>query len=484
MILGLVLGLVVGAALGLLIGALVQVRRRGDQAAERRELSVRLVGALADVRALRGELESAAGWARELEVERARISRDLEHERLASGERAEAWESTRQQLVNEFARLSQAALASNNEQFLSLADSRLRESQRAASGELSQRQQAIDALVRPLHEQLQRYESELRNVERIRTDAYRDLLEKVRQLDDTQRGLERETRNLATALRSPSTRGRWGELQLRKVVEMAGMLEHCDFEVQLTAPGEGDRLRPDMVVHLPGSKHVVVDAKVPLEAFQRAVACDDDDERRAALVHHARQVRQHVEALSKKEYWRRFDPSPEFVVAFIPGDPLLAAAFEHDPGLIEFAVSSRVLPATPTTLISLLWAVAYGWRQDALADNAAEIQRLGTELYQRLATMGDHLGKLGRSLGSSVEAYNSAVGSLESRVLVTARKFPDLGATSPDRALPNLEPVPVTTRVLQTPELGQDGVEQGPAELASAPELLTFDDARPQARGA
>lgn len=447
-------GIVVGLVVGFLAGILVYLQRRSSLEAEVRVTGAQLQEAQGSLGQLREDLIEASGRAQRLEVDLAAMSKELEAQQGEAARREEAWETARHQLVGEFARLSRDALMSNNEQFLSLANARLKEAQEAASGDLTQRQAAIAALVRPLADQLSRYEEGLAGLERNRTSAYQELLERVQQLDGTQRDLQRETRNLASALRSPSARGRWGELQLRKVVELAGMLEHCDFDMQMSAGGDGDRLRPDMVVHLPGGKHVVVDAKVPLEAFQAAVACEGDEERRAGLSHHARQVRNHLEALSKKEYWRRFDPSPEFVVAFIPGDPLLSAAFEHDPGLIEFAVANHVLPATPTTLISLLWAVAYGWRQDALADNAREIQRLGTELYQRLTTMGDHLAKLGRALGSSVDAYNAAIGSLESRVLVTARKFPELGVPGSDKPPPNLEQVEVTTRVFQSPELG------------------------------
>lgn len=483
MIVGLVVGLVLGAAVGALVAALTAQQRRSELVAEGRRAAALLDEARGELGRARERLEVVEARASALEVERARAVADLEHERAVGAERLESVEAARRALSNEFARLSQEALAANNEQFLSLADARLKEAHQVAAGDLSQRQQAIDALVRPLNEQLQRYESELHNLERIRTSAYRDLLDRMGQLDEVQRDLRRETHNLASALRSPSARGRWGELQLRKVVEMAGMLQHCDFELQATTTGVEDRLRPDMVVHLPGGKHVVVDAKVPLDAFQDALACEGDDERRAKLAHHARQVRSHVDVLSKKEYWKRFDPSPEFVVAFIPGDPLLAAAFEHDPGLIEHAVASHVLPATPTTLISLLWAVAYGWRQDALADNAREIQRLGTELYQRLATMGEHVAKLGRTLGSSVEAYNSVVGSLESRVLVTARKLPELGVPGADKAPPGLAQVEVTTRGLQSPELS-DSSEAPAPELVANPELTALEGELRSARGA
>jgi len=240
------------------------------------------------------------------------------------------------------------------------------------------------------------------------------------------------------------------------VVEMAGMVAHCDFEEQVSTTAADGRLRPDVLVHLPGRAQLVVDAKVPLEAFLRAAEAEDDDQRRAELVAHARQLRTHVDQLAKKQYWAQFDPSPDFVVAFVPGDPLLAAAFEHDPSLIEHAITNRVLLATPTTLIALLRTVAYGWQQESLADNAREVQKLGAELYDRLRVMGTHLGRLQRSLGGAVDAFNDTVGSLESRVLVTARKFPGLGVGDGGKELTQLEQVVSTPRQPQAPEL-EDG---------------------------
>jgi DNA recombination protein RmuC len=475
MALPLLVGLLVGVILGGAIGLLVHLVARSGMRSELRTAELRLADREAALAPLRDELEGAHASCTELEREHARLSEQLEQARRSAADQQEAWQHAQQQLANEFARLSAEALSANNERFLALAGVRLQTAQEAAASDLARRQQAVASLVDPLREQLGRCETELRQLEQTRQGAYRDLLEKVGQLETTHKDLQRETRNLSSALRSPSTRGRWGELQLRKVVEMAGMLQHCDFDVQVSTGSDGDRLRPDMVVHLPGAKHVVVDAKVPLEAFQSALSCDDDDERRLLLNQHARQVRSHIESLAKKEYWRRFDPSPEFVVAFVPGDPLLTAAFEHDAGLIEFAVANHVLPATPTTLISLLWAVAYGWQQDALADNARTVQRLGTELYQRLATLGDHVSRLGRSLGSSVRAYNDAVGSLENRVLVTARRFPELGVLGPtDKEPPGLEQVDLTPRTLQAPELVGTGVPEvieGPSPAAEPDEL-------------
>ena len=302
----------------------------------------------------------------------------------------------------------------------------------------------------------------------------------MRQLTGSHERLERETRNLVTALRSPQTRGRWGELQLRRVVEMAGMLERCDFSEQVTSDGDAGRMRPDLVVHLPGGKNVAVDAKVPLQAFLDANEADDESVRRAHLAAHGRQMKAHVDALAKKEYWKRVEPSPEFVVAFIPGDPLLTAALEHEPGLMEYAVANHVLLATPTSLIALLRAVAYGWQQEALTENARQVQVLGAQLYERISVLGEHMAGVGRSLTTAVTAYNRAVGSLEGRVLVTARRFVEMGVVGAGEREP-VQPLPVdiVTRPLQAAELvgtlpgAPPGVSPGGAAAAvvgSAPD--------------
>jgi len=451
-VIGLVGGLALGAALGLVVGLFLRGERTARATARAESAEARLDQAVADGERLRAERDEATSRAVALDLERTRLAEQLTGEVRLAEERAAAWEASTRQLTGEFSRLSSAALAANNEQFLTLADRRIKEAQEAAAGELARKHQAIEQLVGPLREQLGRYEEGVVSLERHRADAYRGLTEQVQALGLSQEQLQRETRNLATALRSPSARGRWGELQLRKVVEMAGMVEHCDFDLQVTADGDEGRQRPDLVAHLPGGKQVVVDAKVPLEAFQAAVDAEDEGERRNHLAAHARQVRTHVEALAKKAYWKQFDPSPEFVVAFIPGDPLLAAAFEQDPGLLEFAVANHVLLATPVTLISLLRAVSYGWQQEAMADNARAVQELGRQLYDRLVTFGAHLNKVGKSLNMAVGAYNDAVGSMESRVLVSARRFPELGVTG-EKELAGLEQVLARTRDMQAPEL-------------------------------
>jgi len=467
---GLLIGLVVGLIAGLLAGLLVRAQRQARSAAEAQTAQGRLADAQAAAGRLSDDLQSVRGALAHSQAEQARLTAEIDHQRAAAVERTAAWEQDRQQLVGAFAELSTQALQRNTEQFLTLADTRLKEAQETAKGDLAQRQQAISQLLQPLQETLGKYETGLRQLELDRQGAYVGLTEQVKQLSASQGELQKETRNLVTALRAPQTRGRWGEVQLRRVVEVAGMLEHCDFEEQVSTDSDQGRLRPDLVVHLPGGAHVVVDAKVPLDAFLRAAEADDDADRKVHLVAHARQLRTHVDQLAKKEYWSQFDPSPDFVVAFVPGDPLLSAAFEHDPGLVEHAMASRVLLATPTTLIALLRTVAYGWQQEKLAENAREVQRSGAELYERLQVLGGHLGRLHRNLAGSVEAFNSVVGSLESRVLVTARRFPDLGVVaSGTKDLPEVGPVLATPRYPQAAELLASLEDERDAGILTAP---------------
>jgi DNA recombination protein RmuC len=376
-------------------------------------------------------------------AETAALRVQLGHERA----RAVEIEKGGQDLTARFDALAADALRKNNESFLEL-----------ASVKLGQKEQAVDNLVAPLKESLQKVDGKLQEREVARKGAYSSLAEQVRQLMETQKELRSETGNLVSALRDrPNVRGRWGEIQLRRVVEMAGMIEHCDFVTQAHVATEDGRLRPDLVVQLPGGKKVVVDAKMAGQAYLESLSCDDDDARLAKLREHARQVRDHITKLSAKSYWSQFDQTPEFVILFIPGETFLSAALEQDPALIEDGVNQQVIIATPTTLIALLRAVSYGWRQETVAESARAVSDLGRELYSRLATMTEHFAKVGRGLETAVRSYNETVGSLETRVLPSARKFKEHGI-APAGELAPLNVVdrsirPVNAVELQAPEL-------------------------------
>jgi DNA recombination protein RmuC len=438
-------GLLLGCALGWAMG---RVRVEASSRTGREVLQTRLAAVESRADELTKQLtqrDLELGDVREsLRAERAartQAETRLEAEQRSVEAQRALLDEARAQLTETFKALSADALRDTQTSFLTLADERLRS-----------REQAIATLVGPLKDALQRVESQTQQLESRREGAYATLEQQLATLRTSSDDLRRETLNLVTALRGSQVRGRWGELTLRRVVELAGLAEHCDFDEQVTLRGEGGALRPDMVVHLPGHRDIVVDAKVPLSAYLDALDSPRPEDRNAALLRHAAQMRQHMNTLSGKAYWAQFATSLDLVVMFVPGEAFVAAAVEQDRGLLEDAMGQRVVVATPTTLVVLLRSIAYGWKQERLASSAIEIRDLGRDLYERLRTLAGHLDRIGVTLGQSVRAYNDAVGSLESRVLPKAREFRELGAGEGDeiRRLKGVEHVP---RPLAAPEL-------------------------------
>lgn len=399
--------------------------------------------ALAELRAAKSEGDARM----------AALEMQISEERQQGVEKLAILDDAQKKLTDAFHALSAQALQQNNASFLELAKTALGQFQEKASGDLAKKEQAIAELLKPVRESLARVDTQMGEIEKTRAGAYEGLATQVKSLIETQRELRGETGRLANVLRASGSRGRWGEIQLRRVVELAGMQDHCDFYEQQSAEGEGGRLRPDMLVKMPGGKTVVVDSKVPFSAYERAVSATDEATRNAAYREHAQAVREHIKALSAKSYWEQFGEAPEFVVMFLPAETFFGAAVEHDPGLIEFSAEKNVMLTTPMTLIALLRAVHYGWRQEKLAENAKQISDLGGELYERLSKLGEHFAKVGKNLGGAVDAYNDATRSLETRVFVTARKFKDLHAAGNGREIEEPRTLEQTARSLQAPEL-------------------------------
>jgi DNA recombination protein RmuC len=408
-------------------------------------------------------------------AEAGRLQAVLDAERAASVERDELTLRTEQQLRETFGSLAAEALARNSAALQAQADSKLTTARAAADGDLEKRQVAIQTLVEPLRESLNLVRQQLAESERLRSEADAALREHLTGMRSSSDQLRTETAQLVTALRAPQVRGRWGELQLERTVEAAGMTEHVDYVTQESVSDEDGRVRPDLIVKLVGGKNVVVDSKVAFAGYLEAMEAKDETVRAARLKAHARHLRDHIDQLSAKAYWQRFTPTPEFVVCFVPADAFLDAALREDPTLMERAFEHNVVLATPSTLIALLRTVSYTWRQEALAANAAEVHKLGRDLYTRLSTMGGHIDKLGRALGSAVGSYNNAVSSLESRVFVTARRMGDLGVVDPGTELSTPGQVTETPRTTQAPEYADQRVVQiakqrplpGQAELLS-----------------
>lgn len=340
-----------------------------------------------------------------------------------------AAQSREHELQQSFAALSAQALRENNAAFLQLARETMRQFQMQGDHDLEQKEKAVEGLVQPIREALEKAQAEIRRIEQERQQAYGSLTKHLETLTQTQQLLHGETRNLVQALRRPEVRGQWGELTLRRLVELAGMVEHCDFYEQVGADSDEGRRRPDMVVRMPDGREIIVDVKTPLDAYLSAIEAPDDESRQRHLEHHARKVRERVKELAAKSYWSQFPRAPDFILLFIPGDQFLAAALDIDRALLEDALRQRIILTTPTSFIALLRAVAYGWRQEQLAANAERIREVGEELHRRLAAFAEHLGKLGRGLDSAVDCYNKAIGSFETKIIPGARRFTELGVT-------------------------------------------------------
>ena len=436
---------------GMVIGALLMRVRAATMVAERDAARAERDSMRAERTTLLAGRDEAEQGLRRSQAQQARLETELTHARSSADEKLAMLRTEQERLGQEFERLSTAALRQNRDEFLQLAGERFKSSEERASAELEKRRTAIEALVKPLSEQLGKVEQQANLLERNRADAYAELREQVKGMSTTSEQLRTETSQLVAALRAPQVRGRWGELQLRRVVESAGMLEHVDFSEQESATTADGTLRPDLVIRLAGGKNVVIDSKVAFNGYLEAMEARDEATHRARIDAHARHLKTHIDSLGAKKYWDQFSPSPEFVIMFVPAEVFLNAALERDPTLLEHAFARNVVIATPATLVAMLRTVAYTWRQEALAENAQQVLDLGKELHSRLSTMGSHLAKLGRQLDGAVKAYNEGVSSLESRVLVTARRMADLKVVSTDLEAPaQIERV---ARQVQAPEL-------------------------------
>lgn len=453
-LLAFILGGVIGGAVA---WAWASQRARAAGAAELRGTEARLAaaeasgaevrGSLAQVREEAGRLQEAL---RTAGAEKAAAEARLAEAHVALEKQRHGLEEAKGQLAEAFQALAADALRASREDFLVLADQRFRALAQQAEGDLAARQTAVAGLVQPLQQSLEAYQKEARALEEKRLREVSSLGQRLGDVVQAQTALQRETANLVNALRAPQVRGRWGEIALRKTAELAGMTKHCDFVEQASVATEGGRQRPDMIVRLPARREIVVDAKVALNAYLEALEAPTPEQREAMLVRHAQQVRAHVKRLASKEYWSQFPQAPDFVVLFIPGEAFFAAAAERDPAMLQDALASQVLIATPTTFIGLLLTAAYGWRQEQLAENAEKVSKLGQDLHERIAVFVEHLARIGKALRTSVDAYNGAVGSFEARVLPAARRLGEL-ATSGTKEVFGPEPVDQAPRALSAP---------------------------------
>ena len=434
LLLGLVLGLVAGFLGGWLLlewSIVGPARKRGERLEE--------------------TLDSEVGRSREFERELEGLRVQLKQQERAVAEKLELLDDAEQRLSNTFKALAADTLKGSGESFLKLAQLQLEKYQDQARSDLDQRKRSIDELVKPIADGLTKVDRKIEEVEKVRLEAYGELVAQIRGLGETQQRLHGETEKLVRALRTPSVRGRWGEIQLQRVVEIAGMIQHCDFVVQESVQTERGVRRPDMTIRLPNNRSVVVDSKVPLDQYLNSLETEDDDVRQQHLQEHAKQLRRHIQELAGKSYWDRLEATPEFVVLFLPGEAFFGAALEQDPMLIEYGVEQRVILSTPTTLIALLKAVAYGWKQEKVSQSAAEIAALGRQIYDRVRSFTTHLQSTGDALSSAVRAYNQAVGSFETRLLVSARRLRELGVASGDEVT-GVTGIERSTRAISSPD--------------------------------
>jgi DNA recombination protein RmuC len=372
-----------------------------------------------------------------------------EAEKKSNEDKIRTLTETREQLSNTFAMLSTEALNRNNESFLKLAQENLKQHQIKSEHELEKKEKSFENLIKPIKEALDKTEQQIHNIEKERKEAYGSLTQHLEQMAQTQKSLHSETRNLVQALRRPEVRGQWGEMTLKRLAELAGMVEHCDFYEQESITTEDGALRPDMIVRMPDGREIVVDAKTPLDAYLSAIEAGDEETKAKELARHARNVRNRVRELASKAYWKQFKNTPDFVVLFIPGEQFLYTALDLDRDLLEEALRQKVILSTPTSFVALLRAVAYGWRQETLAENAEHIRHIGEDLYHRLVVFSDYLQKVGKSLDSSVSHFNKAVGSFDARILPSARKFTDMGISA-KKELDTVEQIEKTTRAVES----------------------------------